>query len=240
MLTIDTLNDMRTQLLENINNEDFDDPSATYCDYVIKKIIQEASIRYTRMGIDCSPTDMIKELVQFFVTTKHPYEELTDTKNEISKAEQMGYEVTDEIVKRMQNIMAINLRGSLGEIAYESACSNGNLSDEMKEKLYKSLNLETGGRIVYNISSILRMLELNGWLNFSAIKLIMTLYMEHERHHSIQDIDFIKKSVTVTVDKLSDVNNIAKYNNQPHEVDANLHGAFKMVEYAINHFNELF
>lgn len=240
MLTIDILNDMRSRLLENINYEEFNDLSAMYCDYAIKKIMQEASIRHTRMGIDCSPTDMIKELVQFFVTTKHPYEELTDTKSEISKAEQMGCEVTNEIVKNMQNIMAINLRGSLGEMTYESVCLNSQLSDETKEAFRKSISLETGGSIVYNGSSILSMLELNGWLNFSAIKLIMTLYMEHERHHSIQDIDFIKKSITVTIDKLSDVTNIAKYNNQPHEVDANLHGVLKMVEYAINHFNELF
>lgn len=240
MLTIDTLNGMRVQLLENINNEDFNDISAAYCDYVIKKIMTETSIRHTRMGIDCSKTDMIKELKLFFLSVKYPYEELTNMKQEIAKAEQIGYEVTDEIIARMLNIVAINLRGSLGEMTYESVCLNSQLSDEIKESFRKSLSLETGGSIVYNASSILSMLGLNGWFNFSAIKLIMTLYMEHERHHSIQDIDFIKKSITVTVDKLGDVNNIAKYNNQPHEVDANLHGTFKMVEYAINYFNELF
>ena len=239
MLTINTLEQMRREIIENIEQYNFDELTAAYCNYVMRRILNATRVACERKGFNhLNKSEVVRAFMLFFLNNRYAYEIVTNHKQELEKMRTFGIELTEEQIRTARTIMAINLSGSLKTLTVESILENPDLSPEMKEKFENEFNT-CGEYITYNISNILDFLDGGNLLNVAAIEIMLTMYMAHERHHSVQDINFIKKSLTVTTKDIA-TKGIDAYNAQPHEVDANLHGLLAVLNYSIDNFSELF
>ena len=240
MLTVNALEKMRREVMERIEQYDFDYLSSAYCNNVFKKLLAATRIACERKGVGMhlNKHEACQEFLLFFVNRRYEYEGITTFEEDLKKAKALGVELTEEQLRIARLVMALNMHGSLGTLTIESIRDNPEISEDLKKRILEDPDTNAD-HIIYNMSNMLHLLDRLQCLNAAAIKLMLVLYMAHERHHSVQDIDFIKRSLIVTGKTLNE-STLDVYNGQQHEADANLHGTLAMIDYAIKHFRELF